>query len=100
MIVNASVLGLGVFLVVVHALFPSANWVMFLTVPILIWAFKAFNWFMGALLYATNLTVFASFRTWGIVYFLGVFIMILFAFIIIPIMLMIEWREYTKLRTS
>lgn len=98
MLINSIVLGLFVFLVAVHSLFPNANWVALLIIPILVWAFKAFNWFMGALLYATNLTVFASFRTWGIVYFLGVLIMLILAFIIIPIMLLIEWREYNKLR--
>jgi hypothetical protein len=97
MTINGVIFGLYVFLLISHSLFPDTNWLGIFFIPIIVWAFKAFKWLMGALLYATNMMVFASMRTWGFVYFIGVFVMLILGIIIIPIMLLIEWREYRKL---
>ena len=70
---------------------------LMILIPIIVWGFFAFKWFMNALLNATGLTIFSSLGSLGIVYLIGAIVTAMLGFLIIPVLLLLEWRQLRKL---
>lgn len=68
-----------------------------LIIPFIVWGFFGFRWLMDAFLRVTGLTIFNTLQGWGWTYFVGSMVVGMFGFIVIPILLIMQFIQLRRL---